>query len=99
MSELNAPIGKNGKPMIAVVGNIKESIPNPRVEYANITLGPIGVIKWVEDELEEDWVEREKAGKENPSRDKLLGEINAVQELVEEAAGEQRSIILENLGA
>lgn len=47
---MNIPVDANGNPMAKVGNGAKETIPT--AQYANITIGPAYVEKWVEDNPE-----------------------------------------------
>ncbi len=74
------PVDKNGKPLVKVSNGAKETIPT--VPYANITIGPAWVEKFVEDDpqaIENGLSECLKAAEKvlGNERDELLAKIKA----------------------
>lgn len=56
MTELQVPIGKNGKPLAKVTNSYSERVNlaliNPKMTYSHADLGPAFVTRYVEDEPE-----------------------------------------------
>lgn len=44
---VGVPIGANGLPMIEIIAQASELVPV--AQYANVTIGPVAVRRWVED--------------------------------------------------
>ena len=74
------PIGENGKPMIEIVAQASELVPV--AQYANVTIGPVAVRRWVED---------------TGDADDLKAEIQATQEIVQDVISEDREAVEESV--
>lgn len=75
MPEPEILYGSNGKPLAQVSCGAAELIPT--VQYGNVSVGPIIVKRWVEDDGDDD----------------LKKKVRATQELCEEAVAEDRKTV------
>lgn len=74
------PVSEDGIPMVQISFTASELIPTG--EYANVTIGPVTVTKFVSD----------------GDDDHLAGELNHLAELVEsDCIAEQREIVIESI--
>lgn len=74
------PIGTNGLPMIEIMGQASELVPV--AQYANVTIGPVAVRRWVEDTGDDE---------------ELHERISDVQALVMDIIAEDREAVEESV--
>lgn len=74
------PLGGNGRPMIEIMGQASELVPV--AQYANVTIGPVAVRRWVEDTGDDD---------------QLRERISEVQALVQDIIAEDREAVEESV--
>jgi hypothetical protein len=100
VESVNWPVDEDGQPMAQISITASELIPTGN--YANVTVGPVTVTRFVKDTTDEMITpeELEKALKTNDKVSAIAIPLNRLAEIVEsDCIAEQRQLVLDSLQA
>ena len=94
----SVPVGGNGLPMIEIVSQASELVPV--AQYANVTIGPVMVRRWVEDPGVSQLAGTDPEdfdSKQKKVYDAIFSEISTTQAIVQEIISEDREAVEESV--